>query len=168
MDAGILAAWAAILGVVIAIVTLAIQNRQAHFTSSIELLLHFEERFESDEFRRKRKQAAAALLGGKTDQADDVLDFFEMVGLLIRQRALNETMVWHAFGRWALLYHHAALPTMEKKKEEDSSAWTELCYLFERMKDLELRHRGATNLDYFTARETTMLTAETLLPCADA
>ena len=92
-----IASWVAI-GV--SIIALWTQIRRSRFTQGVDLILKLENRFEGNLIKSARKRAAKAILNNRKSpggDVDDVLDFFEMVGLFYRRHALDEDMVWCTF-----------------------------------------------------------------------
>ncbi len=84
------------------------QNKRAALSLSIDLLLKMDDRFNSPLLTNYRKHAAESLLAGKpTDAVDEVLDFFETIGLLVRKGAIEKEMTWSTFFYWILRYEHA-------------------------------------------------------------
>jgi hypothetical protein len=85
------------------------QERRARKLLAIELLFKFDDRFNSEAFQRTRVSAAKALQRNEDSVAiDDVLDFFETMGLLAQRGALEPEMLWHTFFNWLDGYWHAA------------------------------------------------------------
>ena len=66
-----------------------------------------DDRFE--QMRAKRKAAAEALLKKeKVEEAEDVWDFFETLGFMVRRKAVDEELVWHTFFHWRDGYWNAS------------------------------------------------------------
>lgn len=89
-----------------------------------------DERFNSEGMKINRKEAAKALLKKKDyEAADDVLDFFETIGLMTHRGALDEEMVWNTLFYWFDKYWEAAQPRIQEERKKHPEAWKELEYL---------------------------------------
>ena len=90
IDWGMVSAWCAMVTATGAVVALWLQNRSAAITRSLDVLLRFDDKFDSERMKELRRKAAAGLLEGKfVDEAYYVLDFFEECGLLLRKGAIH-------------------------------------------------------------------------------
>src|SRR3989442_5807241 len=95
-----LGAWATLLAVIVAIIVAVCESRRHRFAQGVDLILRLDDRFSSEEWLTRR-DAAAKSLGNKTyktstdktsQDADDVLDFFETIGYLLSRGAVDEKM----------------------------------------------------------------------------
>jgi hypothetical protein len=64
-----------------------------------DIILKLDDRFNNTLLPKRRKAAQALKRGPDEHDADieDVLDFFETLGLLVRRHALDREVVWHTF-----------------------------------------------------------------------
>ena len=101
--------------------------------------------FSSEEWL-KRRDAAAKSLSKKTyktptdktsQDADDVLDFFETIGYLLSRGALDEKMVWHTFFHWIMGYCQAAEEYISMKRQREPKVLQDLIDLHHRMEAIE-------------------------------
>jgi len=93
--------WAAIFAAKKQNVNFERSSRDFRLSLSAELALKLGERFNSEGFRKCRFIAASALLRQEgMDEAEDVLDFLESVGLLMRLGALNDEVAYSFFFHW--------------------------------------------------------------------
>jgi hypothetical protein len=108
---------------------------------SADLIARLEERFDSDVLRGSRHSAARALIDRKDlVNAEDVFDFFEMVGLLNRLGALNDEMVHCTFFHWINLYWAAGREYITTVREDKASTmWTDFETVYQKVRDLEKR-----------------------------
>jgi|HubBroStandDraft_6_1064221.scaffolds.fasta_scaffold884546_2 hypothetical protein len=83
-NAPLVSAIAASVAALVAIAALVIQGYRARSLLRIELLFRFDDQFNSERFRKVRRAAASAVLNDGTDyrDVDEVLDFFETMGLM--------------------------------------------------------------------------------------
>jgi hypothetical protein len=114
----------AILGVIAAIVESIRQSQSTKRTIAISVLLELEARFETESMLQKRKNASSSLLSGKNlDTVIDVLNFFELIGLLLRKDALDPQMITSEFNSYAYSYWTASQKYIEQARSEDSTYW---------------------------------------------
>jgi hypothetical protein len=147
LDYNAIAAWSGLATAVIAIIALLLESRRSRFSQAVDLILRLEERFTTEPMVSSRRRAAIALRSDNKADADDVLDFLEMIGLLMRRGALDETMVWHTFFYWIHRYSLAANSYIRAAQTEDPTRWEELVRLHRRVVDVEKRKRGCSNGD---------------------
>lgn len=111
------------------------------------MLLH--DRFESSTMRAHRKRLATLLLSrGELKQADDqVLIFFETIGLLVHKRVLYSDMVWNEFC-WEVVRYWEALTTpvnqISRLREaaKDKTLYCEFEEMNERLLRIDCKRRG--------------------------
>jgi len=134
------APWVAIA---VSIVVLWIQIRRARFAQSVDLILKLEQRFfESENMIEVRRKAAGALRTNRSSPAsdvDDVLDFFETLGLLARKKALDKEMIWNTFYHWIHRYRLLLKDHILEKQETNSSIWEDLLALDNALVAIELK-----------------------------
>ena len=108
------------------------ENERARLSFEVDMMLKLEDRWDSPTFRHRRSKAADHVKehffaddGGLLDvehideSTRELLNFYEMLGDLVRQGVLRPQTVWHRFGlrartTWALLH-----PAIEKMREEE-------------------------------------------------
>jgi len=77
---------------------------------------------------------------------DEVFDFFDTVGLLVRRRVLDVEMAWSVFYYWVKGYGDAGEKYIaDKKGEYGSKTWEDFEYLCNKMKKLEGRDTQMTD-----------------------
>jgi len=133
----------AVVGSIISIVSLAYQIRRSRFVHSIDLLLKFEDNFFGSEKREVRSKAAKGMLRETPDHsaAEDVLDFFETIALLVRKGALDGYMVWHTFDYWINHYYEAAKPHILLRQKSEPEVWGDLGSLIRKLRVMEMKAR---------------------------
>jgi hypothetical protein len=131
----------AVLGSIVSIVSLAYQIRRSRFVHSIDLLLKFEDNFFGPEKREVRSRAARGMLRETPDysEAEDILDFFETVALLVRKGALDGYMVWHTFDYWISRYYEAAKPHIVLRQKSEPQVWLDLGDLVQKLREREMK-----------------------------
>jgi hypothetical protein len=138
----------AAISAITAIVAILIQLKRARFALKTDSLLKMDDRFHGKGMKKVRKIAAKNLLNKKDlSYVDDVLDFFEMIGYLTRQGALDEKGVWNFFFSWLNIYWHAAEEYITIATEKDPSVWADLRYLYGRLIAIEKHERHCSDSD---------------------
>jgi len=131
----------AVVGSILSIVSLAYQIRRSRFVVSIDLLLKFEANFFGAEKREIRSKAARGMLRESPDfsEAEDVLDFFETIALLVKKGALDGYMVWHTFDYWISRYYEAAKDHILRRQQGEPQVWRDLPDLVQNLRRREMR-----------------------------
>ncbi len=144
--------WATIAALGAAVATFAAATvatwnvRVTRFGVGVATLLGLERDFNSDRMRAMRRNAAKSLAAHtqrpeEMGEVDEVLDFFETVALLVRHRALDETMVWDTFFYWIDGYERAAWDHVRKQREKNEAVWRGFVGLWERLCEIERKER---------------------------
>ena len=139
---GSIVSWAQITAVFVAIcglVGIAIQIHRSRFSLSVELTLKLEDKFNSQSFRKVRAAAAKSIKSGKYHEAEDLFDFFETIGLLVRRKALNKEMVWHTFFHWVHGYWLMSSAYISDMRKANPSTYRDFALLNQQLYDLEKR-----------------------------
>jgi hypothetical protein len=116
--------------------------------------MNFQDRFDGATMKDARVRAAQALLANKADlthienealaDVDDVLDFFEDVGLYQRADHISPELAHHHFFHWTRGYWQAAKPYVEAWRVKEPARWNHVEELFDTSCDLELKEQGGT------------------------
>ena len=87
-----------------------IQLSTAEEQRKIQLYLELRKEFDSPSLRIARALFAQQLLDGKPhdEMSQDILTFFEDVGMLIRRNYLDREMIWDTFGHFAKMWWSAS------------------------------------------------------------
>lgn len=128
----------------------SVNEQQANFARQVseyklalhaEAILRFEARFFDDEqFKRIRCAAGKALLvKHKEEDAEDIFDFFETVGLFVKLEALNPQMVYSVFFHWVNLYWKAGKHHIGSRRQDAASLWGDFQRLYEALCEIERR-----------------------------
>ena len=143
--AAVAAALAAAISVVVSWRGIREQNHGAEasrkdfkLSLSADLSMKLEDRFDTSEQRKVRSRAAQALLSqSNMIAAEDVFDFFEMVGLLVRSDALTKVLAYNFFFHWVNLYWVAGHGKIMEDRRLSKSLWENFEYLYKIVCDLE-------------------------------
>lgn len=145
---------AAVVGVVAAIAVQVVEWRRQRFSRGIDTISQMDARWDRADFREKRRLAAAHLLAVKTggdgpgeEATRDILNFFETVGFLHRNKVVRADSVWHFFGSWLLPYYHAAKPVRDESRRHDPNCYAEIERLYQAVLKIERsRHPSGDTL----------------------
>src|SRR5271167_3028518 len=79
--------------------------RWSHLTTSVNLVLDLDDRF-NNKLKSSRKMASAKLLEGDSepDELDTILDFLDTLGYLTKMKVVNKDFVWETFQYWIVGY----------------------------------------------------------------
>ncbi len=153
MNYNAIAAWSAVIASLVAMIALLLEQRAYRFSLSIDLILKMDERFDSSQMRRTRQAAAKALLNQRYDKAEDVLDFFETLGMLAKRKALNDEMVWATFFYWLNNYWWAAKEHIWILQKEDKTVYSYIGDFRKRMLIIEIKKRRCSESDVDPSEE---------------
>lgn len=131
---------AAVAAAVVAISAVWQQNNAFRVTLTADLALRLESRFASEEYKKIRARAARVLKSRiAEDKAEDAFDFFELVGLLTRRKALDAEVVHSLFFHWINVYWTAGLPHISRSQKLSKSLWKDFGYLYLKVLEIEKR-----------------------------
>jgi len=112
------------------------QNERARLSLEVDMLLKFFERFQgkglslSETRRSAAKHIKDNFFEGDNDllevdhlnkAGEDVLNFFELMGLLVRAESIDERLVQEMFSFRLVRYWELCKPAVERAREEDRS-----------------------------------------------
>jgi hypothetical protein len=139
--AAVIMSIAAIIAIVITIVELILESKRNRFSTGLNAIMWLDDIWKSTRMKQERKIAAQALRDNPSDDIDEILDFFEVVGLLVRRKAIDEVLAWHFYFYWLHGYRTLATAYIDAKRKQESTVWVDLLYLHERFIDIEKRKR---------------------------
>ncbi len=134
------------------------QTELSLLTLNTDLLMRLDDRFSGGDPRRTRRLATAYLLKQRFNPqlglpesektcylaVTELLDFFELVGLLVRRKILDEELAWHTFFHHFHHYFHAAKEIVEEERRKAPTVWEDLLYLKDTLTRIESQKRGKT------------------------
>lgn len=144
--------WTAVgaIGAIVALYFIYRQLTHAKNIAALEFLLKLDERFSSSEMRKSRRKLAEVLTDNPDDYikideiADDVLGFFEDLGIMVRKKTIPEDLAWqmncyYVLRYWDLLSKYIS---WVRKERDDLTYYSEFEYLYRKMLRLEERMVG--------------------------
>lgn len=117
------------------------QARSFAASVSADLCLKLVDRFESLPMLEARSKAANALRY-KSDPrlADDVFDFFEIIGLYVRLGTLDKALAHSFFFHWVNLYWQAGKDYIFKSRERSSDIYRDFEGLYQTVLAIEMKN----------------------------
>src|ERR1035437_3998690 len=107
---------------------------------SADLCLKLIDRFDGAPMLATRGLAARALLNkSNLAQADDLFDFFELVGLYVRRNMLDVEVAHSMFFHWINLYWHAGKDYIVRSRQRSTEIYSEFEGLYKRVLAVEMR-----------------------------
>jgi hypothetical protein len=142
------------LGLIITgIVGIKITVRQLEESRSqlkIRNLQELIQQFDSREFKERRQRLAEKRIDrGKLKpldiddaptEMDEVLDFFEYIGLLYKMKYLDIYPIWHTLGYWMFSTYADARDYIEQERKDDKASLEDFCKLVEDLRVVEREH----------------------------
>lgn len=153
LDYNAITALSGLVAAIIAAAALLAEGKRSRFSIGVDIILKLDERFNTEELRKIRRVAAKSILDKTYRDAEEVLDFFEMMGLMVRKGALNEEMVWNLFFYWIHRYRLSANEYIEKERQKDSMVWANLIYLHDRVVAIEKRISRCSDSDLLLSEQ---------------
>lgn len=116
--------------------------------------MDFQDRFDNPAMTEARARAAKTLITNRADLAnpadnaladiDDVLDFFEDIGLYQRADHISPELAHHHFFHWTRGYWQAAKPYVVASRVKEPARWNHVEELFDTSCDIEHKEQGGT------------------------
>jgi hypothetical protein len=143
-------AWTAVFSAVLAItgvwalVYARQQLKQARESERVQHLLRFVEQFDNAPFANIRKALAEKRIKGIDDppELDNVLNFFETIGLLVKRGYLDAHDVWSSFSYWIFCIFADGRETIEQEQKEDPTYYSDFTGLVEKLEGIEKAEHG--------------------------
>lgn len=129
----------AMIAILITIIGMWLENRRSRQITAIDLFLRTEEKFRHDkDMLETRKKASNALLNGRvTPEVYDILNYFELVGELLKKRVFDNEMAWNSFYFRAVGYWFATQKHLEEIRADDPTVYGSYEYLIEKLLKVE-------------------------------
>ena len=161
-------AWATSIAVLVAVVAVWFEARSSRRAMGAETYYQLEEKFfHTDLMRALRRRAATELASGDSfDAFDDLADFFDFVGILVRRRVLDEEMAWSSFYRRAAAFWDEGLAkkVIERARKCQPLRWNEYEYLVRRLERVHARKGKLETGPLPTEERSVLLAQERRLP----
>lgn len=118
---------------ILALVAILTETRRGNLGRDVQLTLELDDRFNRPEMRRVRALAASAYLAGSPGREfDDILNFFELAGVLAKRKAIGANGLRIILGDFVFAYWYGARPYIEASQKESPALWSHVAYLHDR------------------------------------
>lgn len=120
------------------------QLKQARESEKMQHLLRFIEQFEHPPMANYRKAVADQRIKGIAypPEAQEILNFFETIGLLVRRGYLDVDDVWSSFAYWMFNVYGDFRDDIEQEQRDDESYYQDFCALMELLRKIEKEEGG--------------------------
>lgn len=119
------------------------QQENAKASLAVTLALRFDDQFDTDLMRDCRRDTAKALLAGKEPPDDDLIGFFDTVGLYTKRGYVDIEVIWNEFGYYLLNYWPTAKTYVTTVRADDETYFDNAEWLYQQvLKEDTLRHHG--------------------------
>jgi hypothetical protein len=127
-----------------ALVYASLQLKQARESERMQHLLRFIEQFEHAPMAGYRKVVAEQRTKGVTypAEAQEILNFFETIGLLVRRGYLDVDDVWSSFSYWMFNVYADFRDDIEQEQKDDDHYYQDFCALIELLRKIEKEADG--------------------------
>jgi len=130
------------------------EGRRARLNTAVESVWHLSDQWNSSTMLDIRSRAAAGLLAGKpTPDIDDVLSFFQEVGLLVNRGAVDEEFAAMRFYWPMAAYSSASKDYLDTVQRNRPSALDDVGGLVNRLGVAEARRRNRAVTDLLPSKE---------------
>lgn len=118
------------------------ENRES---DKVQHLVRFIERFEDQPMASCRKAVAEKKIKGTSypPEAENILNFFETIGLLVRRGYLDISDVWNSFGYWMFNVYADFREEIEQEQRADRSYYEDFCTLIDGLRKIEVEKGGS-------------------------
>lgn len=100
-------------------------NKNALRTRALDLLNKAEQQWDSERMSKIRVEAAKALLAGNHEcyAIDDVLDFIDGVGRMVKENDIGKRHVWESFYHSFSAYLDSTVEARAEARKKDRTIW---------------------------------------------
>lgn len=119
--------------VFVAIVAAILQKSISNSMLSSDIILRLDERFNSKEIKKARKEIAVAILTKQTNDESTayLLDFFSLLAILIRKQSLDWDIARRMFSKELCYYVKGLGSYIEKERKSDSEVYESVTIICE-------------------------------------
>ncbi len=121
------------------------QQENSKAVLSVQLVMKFDDLFDSNLMRDSRRSFAKAILERKEPPDEDILGFLDTMGFFVKRGSLDLEAVWNEFGYYVLYYWPAAESYVKQIRttDHDESYYENIEWLYkELLKEDVSRHHG--------------------------
>jgi hypothetical protein len=141
-----------ISAIIIAVISIYVNGKRNRFALGIELFSKESDRFTSNEFIEKRVNLAKEMKKkyslkdnnnieylGKCNEKDELIDFFQIMGILAKRKILNIELIHSRFTYWLCHYWLFFEKEIENQKNIDNGIWNDAEWLKKQFEELNIK-----------------------------
>jgi hypothetical protein len=140
------AAFTAVIAItgIIALIYAWKQLKQFREAARVQHLVRLVEQFENPPLVNIRKSLADKRLRGTAEppELENLLNFFETIGLLVRRGHLDASDVWSSFSYWMFNVFADFRGVIEEEQKDDPTYYSDFSELIERLRLIEKEEGG--------------------------
>jgi hypothetical protein len=132
---------------IVALIFAMAQLRQGRQSDRIKHLLTLVNEFECDPIAGYRRETARKRIAGEDypAEAQDLLNFFETIGLLVKRKYLDVHDVWDIFAYWMFNIYSDFRVDIEQEQREDETYYKNFCTLIDKLRKIEQSEHGTSD-----------------------
>jgi hypothetical protein len=139
-----LSSWAI---VIVTIILVTKQIRTAKKDLQIRTLMAYEEKFDSESMLKDRKKLAEQLRDNAVHKEirENVMNFFESLGMLLKRKAIDKKMVWGTFSYYCIYWYEISKGHIKDEQalnDNDETLFADFRYLAETMYVLDEKEKA--------------------------
>ena len=135
---------------IVTIVAQILESRRSRAARNVDLIIEFDERFENEEMKKKRKVAGDFLSqhrsSSKEDklwrQVDDVIDFFEVLGTCVRMGHIDIELAYRFFFYWVDHYWLACSGYINAIQRKIPTQWENAEWLYTKLRAYDVKRNA--------------------------
>lgn len=131
----------------------AIESRRARKSRGLDIVSAAFEKWNGEEMRSVRKNVATMLLEtpgahSSTDDLYNLLNFFDSIGFMVKEKIVKPEYVWSYFSTWVLPYTKAAENHISDAQEDDQNVLSEVIFLYSKIEAIEIKRHPGHNVQH--------------------
>src|SRR5882672_6247220 len=128
------------IAVLVAVWQLRVQGRLTRYTTGFDALWKLTAEWDSPRMERVRRAASKAIANDQeTPDIEDVLDFFELVGLLVERGVVEDELAWNQFYHYLAHYWRLTRDYIERIRRDEPTIYENVVALVQHFDDIEAK-----------------------------
>ena len=132
-----------------AIIAVRVQERRARFATGLDAILRLDGLWCSERIKEARVLTAGQILAKEkpSKAIEDVLDFFDTLGLFVRKEGISVELAWSFFYYWLDGYATVARDYINGYRRKEPTVWEDLVWLHDQVRSFEQQRTKCTEED---------------------
>lgn len=136
----------------------AIESRRTRKSRGLEIVATAFEKWNGEEMRAIRKNVATMLIEthgaqNATDDLFSLLNFFDSLGFMVKEKIVKPEYVWSYFGTWILPYSKASEKHIDNAQSDDPNVLSEVIFLFRAIKNIEIKRHPRHSVQHILSND---------------